>query len=272
VEGAAKRLFDNLLSIEVNTLVKPGMTGRKMPAVGQALLDIFGEYDAWLCACIGRINPLWRDFRRTEAARAYARQLRDQGKLDDSKVVGANGFVPELPLTSMFDEAEPITDTQFHDLREVAATALEMHRAMSANDIPLDPADANMLRRIMRNCDQLITIMRRPALVGSTGQMTLSRGSPSGMDNQTQPVPFSADDILIIRKAWELGTEIIVMQTVVQLDGDAVTRLNDASASLEQQMLRTVHQHGVDTALGQWNSLVATFMTIVNKLGQYLVG
>jgi hypothetical protein len=272
VEGAAKRLFDNLLSIEVNTLVKPGMTGRKMPVVGQALLDIFGEYDTWLCGCIGRINPLWRDFRRTDAARAYARQLRDQGKLDDSKVVLSNGFIHELPLTSLFDEAEPITDDEFHALRELAATALEMHRAMSANDLPLDPADASMLRRIMRNCDQLVAIMRNPALVGSTGEMTLSRDSPTGMKHRTQPVPFSADDILIIRKAWELGTEIIVMQTVVQIDGDAVTRLNDASASAEQQMLRNVHQHGVETALGQWNSLVGTFVSIVDKLGQYLRG
>ncbi len=272
MEGAAKRLFDNLLSIEVNTLVKPGMTGRKMPIVGQALLDIFGEYDAWLCACIGRINPLWRDFRRTDAARAYARQLRDQGKLDDSKIVRSNAFIPELPLTSLFDEAEPVTADEFHDLREVAATALEMHRAMSANNLPLDPADANMLRRIMRNCDQLVAIMRKPALVGSTGTMTLSRGAPSGIDDRPQPVPFSGDDILTIRKAWELGTEVIVMQTVVQLDGDAVTRLNDASASAEQQMLRAVHQRGVETALGQWNSLVGTFVTVINNLMSYLRG
>ena len=100
----------------------------------------------------------------------------------------------------------------------------------------------------------------------------LSRSRSRSRLDQTQPVPFSANDILTIRKAWELGTEIIVMQTVVQLDGDAVTRLNDASASAEQLMLRAIHQQGVETALGQWNSLVTTFMTIVNKLGQYLVG
>lgn len=271
-EGAAKRLFDNLLTIEVNTLVKPGMTGRKMPAVGQALLDIFSEYDDWLCRYVGHLNVEWKTFPRS-AVRIYATELQRQNKLDSSLIIKDHQPIGELAVTSFIDE-EPVSADKFKGLRQRAATALEVHRLMTLSGAALQPGPALspgaaiMLRRIIRNCDQLRAILKE--LAPADGSIELSRHAASGI--ATGDTTFSGHDVVTIRKAWELGTEVIVMQSVVQLDGDVLTRINDAYLSAEYQPLRDVHHEGVGTALEQWNSLVKTFAKIVDKLLKYLVG
>ena len=61
---AARNIFDDLLTLEVNVVLKPGMTARKLPEPVQALLDVMGDYDNWLAVFAGRINPAWTRYRR----------------------------------------------------------------------------------------------------------------------------------------------------------------------------------------------------------------
>ena len=268
-EGVAKRIFDNLLNIEVNTIVKAGMTGRKMPVVGQALLDIFGEYDTWLSDCSGRLERAVGRLPPRAGMQAYRGELRRQQQ--GSRIVTSSGPIQQLSATTRYDPSKVTSSDDFRSLRDQAATALEMHQAMSRHGVALKMSDANMLRRIVRNCAQLVAILEKPGLAPATG-MELSRGAQSGIQNGPDATAFSADDVVTIRKAWELGTEDILMQTVVQLDGDAVTRINEAYTSASDQPLRDVHQQGVETALGQWNSLVNTFLTVFRELGSFLGG
>ena len=65
---AAKNIFDDLLTLEVNVVLKPGMTARKLPEPVQALLDVMGDYDNWLSVFAARLNPAWTSTARTRAA------------------------------------------------------------------------------------------------------------------------------------------------------------------------------------------------------------
>src|ERR1700741_3007688 len=56
--AAAERIFDDLLDLEINVIVKPGMTARKMPETAHALLDLVGDYNVFLCRSAGRINTV----------------------------------------------------------------------------------------------------------------------------------------------------------------------------------------------------------------------
>jgi len=47
------------------------MTGRKMPPIPHALLDIFSDYDLWLCSFGARLNEAWSAFLETPAAAQY---------------------------------------------------------------------------------------------------------------------------------------------------------------------------------------------------------
>jgi hypothetical protein len=270
-KGPVKHLLDNLLSLEVNTLVKAGMTGRKMPPVGQALLDIFDDYDSWLCDRIGALNRAWRVV-PPERVRAYVGELRRQ---DASGTIVIEGYIGTELAVPPSNGQQLITAKEFQDLGESAAIALEFHRLMSSvgGDRPaltMVPGDAILLRRIMRNCDQLVTILQRPELTSSGTPLKLTRGTATGIENEEAAMKFAAVDVVTIRKAWELGTEVIVMQTVAQVDGDVVTRLNQAFMAPEQQPLRDVHSQGVNTALAQWNSLVQTVLSILGKLSDFV--
>ena len=74
---AAKNIFDDLLTLEVNVVLKPGMTARKLPEPVQALLDVMGDYDNWLAVFAARLNPVWMQYRagasRTEPPELPAR-------------------------------------------------------------------------------------------------------------------------------------------------------------------------------------------------------
>src|SRR5947209_8600971 len=123
---AAQEVFDDLLNLEVDIILKNGMTARKMPDVPHALIDIFTDDDT-----------------------------------------------------------------------------------------------AMILKRIYRNCDQIKGILKGRAVDGGERSEQLEKVAQAGItraDASTTDLPLTADEVLIIRKAWEVGTETVVMQTVVQLD------------------------------------------------------
>lgn len=72
-----------------------------------------------------------------------------------------------------------------------------------------------------------------------------------------EPLPIRDSDVMSIRKIWELGTEVIAMQTIVQIDGDVITRLNPNFLDEAQYpKLHDYHNQGVNIALEHWNNLV----------------
>ncbi|PID85098.1 MAG: hypothetical protein CSB13_09775 [Chloroflexi bacterium] len=72
-----------------------------------------------------------------------------------------------------------------------------------------------------------------------------------------KPLPLRDSDLVMIRKVWELGTEVIAMQTIVQVDGDVITRLNPDYMNEEAYpRLHEYHNKGVNIALEHWSNLV----------------
>lgn len=279
---AARKLLDDLLNIEVNTIVKPGMTGRKMPPPGHALLDIFSNYDIWLCEHSGELSANWRRLGTRHKDEFLADVVRrgEQGKwwivTDDDELID------DLEVTALFDPDRPVSASDFDELRTRARTAEEMHRVMAGAGHPFESGSSVMLQRIIRNCDQLAKILRAHGAADPPGGRGSDRPEPA--DGGTPPEsaqldrsaadgvvsaggsPLTSDEIVSIRKVWELGTETIVMQTVVQLDGDVVTRIDEARMTVEHQALRDLHRESVDTALGRWDDLVNTVVRIVGAL------
>jgi hypothetical protein len=76
-------------------------------------------------------------------------------------------------------------------------------------------------------------------------------------------IPLDDRQRLVLRKAWELGTEQVVMQTVVYLDGDVITRIRPDIAEGNRRDLLDVHQKGVDTSMAFWRHLVDVVRSIV---------
>ncbi|HGG57816.1 MAG TPA: hypothetical protein ENK31_08485 [Nannocystis exedens] len=82
------------------------------------------------------------------------------------------------------------------------------------------------------------------------------------------PRLLRADEFGVVRKIWEVGTELVLVQTSVQLDGDVVTRISETLLSPDmtetRQTILTAHQENVSTALSHWRSLVDVALKLVN--------
>jgi len=230
VTATAGRIFDDLLTLEVNIIVKPGMTARKMPKAHHALLDVIGDYDQYLCEQAVRLNA--------------------------SAAPGAS------PLR--IESGEDIVKKEtFDDLRERAKLAELANRALLAGRPDLDDGQGIILKRIYRNCDQIKGILDVPAVKSAVGN-GIGRDSDPNVD-----LPLTADEILTVRKVWEVGIETIVMQTVAQLDGDIVTRVQRARVAASNAPVHTLHRNMTESALKQWQFL---FQTVAQFTGKALQG
>src|SRR5689334_21779996 len=124
--AAAKNIFDDLLTLEVNVIVKPGMTARKIPNPAQALLDIMSDYDIWLCEFAGRINPLWARYRAGRAA-AGPPALPDGAR---DRVWKDGAWIAGIDAEPVYDAEVAVTPEAFDTLRERAKTAEVMYRLL----------------------------------------------------------------------------------------------------------------------------------------------
>ena len=63
-------------------------------------------------------------------------------------------------------------------------------------------------------------------------------------------------DLISVRKIWEIGTEQIVAQTVVQLNGDVLTRVQEWVREPGAETLFAVHRQSIDIAVASWRHLL----------------
>jgi hypothetical protein len=69
-----------------------------------------------------------------------------------------------------------------------------------------------------------------------------------------------AAEVGFIRKAWDVGTETVLVQTMVQLDGDVLTRVAEPVLREERQGLLAIHRDGVEYSLKYWQGLFAVLV------------
>lgn len=215
-----QRIFDDLLNLEVNLIIKPEMTARKMPLTGEAFHDIATTYRNCLMHQADRLGS----------------SLSGDDIRDDE--VSGDDFVAIA-----------------HD-----ATALRRMNAVS----PLTDADGEdegidvVLKRIERNSEVLVRIMRQRDIEA----MKRQKGTDAAPYYQWADVKLDdKEDLLLLRKAWEVGTESVVIQTVAQVDGDIVTRIQPSRAGADDAALHHVHMNMVSTSLEHWRYLFATVVT-----------
>jgi hypothetical protein len=251
-----QKIARDLLCIEVNTILKPMMTGRKMPEPHHALIDIAEWYET-------KVN-------------VYLEKPYELTDRDD------------LPYYKRFDS-----------IRDAANDTLKKgHEGMTEED-------KVMLLRIKRMSDQIKSIFeglaqregKKPDDYFFSRKKDDKEGTPeTAVGTSAPPKPecgltsffrrifwrykdtavpsfnFITDDLVLIRKIWELGVETIVMQTVVQLDGDVVTRLRPDCANDQCKALHAIHNQTVATSVQFWSQLIGTLADFFKDIIKNLLG
>lgn len=271
--GPSEFLAD-LTNIEINTILKSNMTAEKAPSIPFALLDIVESYGSWLAEQLGvDIEPYFEDPLDVCLETTGDREARNVANRDMTslRLALANSWtLPSRPRTFEMGGKSNGWDS-FERLR-IAATDAMRH---------MNPTDKErvMLTRIERSCARLEYIVRglqedkrkewKDFIPKSRQQLQMI---------QRKRVPQQSvelDDRIAIRKTWEMGTEVVIAQTSISLDGDVVTRLspdlvyNDYNVEIRDMLLR-IHRDSTSLGLTHWQALVDTGMKVVAAAGKVL--
>ena len=252
---SAQRIVDDLLSLEIDIILKPGMTARKIPEPPNALLDIIGWYDTCLHQAAKRLNEVW------ETQEGPPIEVRpsiegDAIQSPNRRTDPSTGILAEPLRTASVDQV--VSENVFDQLRERAVETEAVYRHAVGERWIVEDETGVLLTRIFRNCDQIKAVLSRTEVKNVVG---------GGIDRdhaRTVTLPLESSEIVSIRKIWEIGTESVVMQTVVQLDGDIVTRIQQGREAALHKPLHELHQQAVSSALEHWQFLAKTVATFLS--------
>jgi hypothetical protein len=225
----------DLLNLEINTIEKPNLTARKMPVLPHALLDIAGFYRDELTKKLD-LTSLWEIDREDRHA-----------------------WQPKILSPEAVKQVEPPTVTAGPETFDRLRWAAERSLAFPEVRAHFNDTERVILYRIRRNCDQLKGIIYNLTASDPLWQPWL--GENNRYDLLTDDIRYlplgrmPVDHAVAVRKIWEMGVENVYMQTVVQLDGDVITRIQSGLPPGTREVMLKVHEMGVDVSLRYWQIL-----------------
>ncbi len=210
IKEAIEKVGWDLLNLEVNTIIRPGIQGKKMPAPGDALIDIATWYQAGLVSFGADVTGL------------------------DKKEPGG---------CDSFESLQSGASTKIKEIEDGAKT-----KGLSPEEQP----DFLLLCRIRDMSEQIVKMMK-------------------GIENKGE---FNADERVLIRKIWEVGLDEIAMQTVIQIDGDVVTRIEPqyAKSDDKSKVLREIHERSVTVSLAAWKELIGLVKDFFSGIVKLFLG
>lgn len=301
-----KGILGDLLTLEVNTIIKDGMTANKMPPLPFALLDILSAYANCLRSFGLSLEPyfaldrdrLWLALdERAQGGEAKAKKLVDEAERAYEAAHGSGpvqrgfgrgelfNYLTDLwpvleqstlpgPSGHRYFSMEEVTNgwDSFERLRIAANQAMDFRE--------FDKADTAMLMRVVGNCSRLKFIVQGMQREGEDREawarlIPRTRNQLLSGDLHKKGVPLDrlgTGHQAAVRKMWELGTERIVAQTCIQVDGDVLARIDPSLLEQQSEMVRGLimeaHRRSIGTSLSYWKLLIE----VAQRLGSRLRG
>jgi hypothetical protein len=220
-----------LLALEINTIVSDGISAEPLPGDGQALIRIAQLYKGFLGEVLIELA--------TEDAAAA---------MDLPTIRLGDGTV-----SSFADWDVASGGMRTFAALQAAAHACRRARALVPHPNGMRAEHDAILARVAAACSDVQAMLRRLKL----GDAAITTAAVDLAEDDGIDWPkFDHDMLLELRRIWETGVDVIVMQTVVRLDGGVTTRVLDGWDGNDAQPLRDSHQRSVAIALDRWTLLV----------------
>lgn len=276
MDSYLKNLAGELLNLEVNTIIKENTTGAKMPSTKRvALLEIANEYrhlmiSYGICQKATGSEPLKAKDGRSKDL------LRWQG-------AGEYSFI-EIRKTAQ--KGREYYESVLPKMQDEKARELLTKRV-------------RLLARVEGQCSGIIGIFKQRRIrhnvvdipeteqeLGLSGTFDISQFGeydliPSDKAsymwnndltlkdiNQVEDLDLTPDNITFIRKAWELGTQQVLLKTVIQIDGDVTNYMTTHFINLPddiRQIALNIHNESTVEATKQWGGLFKTISDLAGK-------
>ena len=286
VIGDLTEIGRDLLVMEISTIESETITGHKMPWFPHAVIDVLTKYADWFVitrelkmrTVLGCPDPLTRESLVTLTLAAAP----------DSDTQISNGW------------------RTIEQIRRAAKLVVDDELMQALHKEPLNHVERSLAVRIRRNCDQLKAILVRfrateawqsyfltNAALQNIAQartdtssdhawtsfrqvddgLTRSEISQSlARSGKAEQAVLDSDAAIRLRKIWELGTDSIIAQTLVHIDGDTVTRFQRGINHEALTYYLNIHNQGIDTAVKQWRTLFEAFTALIGGVADRIFG
>ncbi|MDM8546513.1 hypothetical protein [Candidatus Venteria ishoeyi] len=255
-----KTLAGDLLSLEVNTIVKADMTGSKLPANRrEALFKIATLYHSKLEELHCREPVEWDsaglmsflELRRR--ANAGVKQIDQQLLEIDSKDSKQPKHLAEIQavkekrvmLYRIASQSEQLVSMfiqrAYHEQADFSLDSYRKARQQAVQDAVedayYDKDNANWNNDLKRQDMQ-----------------------------QLEDLALDAAELSLLRKIFEIGTERVILQTVINADGDITTRVAERLIINPNEILLQLHNDSVSRSVSFWAGLVTTLGSMAKNL------
>lgn len=260
-----KTLAQDLLNLEINTIIKPDMIADKMPSSRrQALYDLSADYSRKLQE-LGVREPVYWKY---AGMRSFG-ELRDRAK-EGIRVYETEreGASPEQRLL-IEEKIKMLERIQFQSSQVVGMFKAFNEKVTekirrTAGPGYADPPDmnppGNSSKMGGKEADEHMDSMMWNNDIGREAM------------NKVKDLDLTPDQIALIRKARDIGTEKILLQTVIQLDGDVTTRIAESMVRDMQETILRIHNDSILTATTFWSHLVRALGEIAGKAFNVILG
>lgn len=259
-ESFFKKLAEDLLSLEINTIIKSDMSAVKMPiSRRQALYVLAGEYSAKLEE-FGVRDPVYWAY---GGMRSFG-ELRDRAKDGIAKFNEKLKNLPPDEQQRMREKITMLERIQYQSSQIVGMFKILQQNARDKTGYaeppePLKKEDLPKSKKI------------KPAESHPKSKLWNNDIDRQRM-NEINDLDLTPDLVTLIRKAWEIGTEKIVLQTVIQLDGDITTRISESLANAPNKTIFQIHNESIETSTKFWFNLVKALGEMVSKISGLFTG
>lgn len=279
-QESVRAIGEALLTVEVNTVEKASMSAQKMPEVPVALhaiIDTYREYLVDLGFPIDGTLLAQAKQRMDLSPTARDTPQRDKALVDQLSAWHPTQHAEPPDLTNGPETFEALQWAAWAALRDLKT--IREHSLTPGGDPVFDAETGGVLSRIRANSRQLreAAVVLRDKHVPASGKLPLFGGTIEAtiralVNDPLPPLSVPLDILVLVRKAWDVGTETVMMQTVMQVDGDVVLRISPALADARRAFFSDLHTGCVKVGIGQWNSLFALVRDLVGEIGRTIFG
>ncbi len=280
-----KNLASDLLRLEVNTIIKQNMTAEKLPTNKRVLLRRLAQDYRDTMADYGVAKmPEDGDIKAEDSGRVF--RWRFGGEYSFQEIVsmakaGVSSYENQINNPSQSAERQDLIDKQkilvrirsqafnvvgiFKLLRrELAPETLTQDDGFYANEINFLDTDHFLYAQFKAGA------LPQGCVPYRSHRESLKWNNDLGWDdiNAAAELPLTPDTLSMLYKAYEIGTEQIVLQTVIQIEGDVTSYITPTYLNLPdkaKEIVMGVHNRSIVTSTQFWSSL---FTTVVNLAGR----
>ena len=250
-EKVSSTLYD-LTHLEINTIIKDEMIASKAPASPRLLLhSLATKY----------FEKMW------SIGDKYYKFL---PQVDTSKVFIFRGEMKNKG--SGFDSF-----TELSDRAELSIKMIKENKASIPFAEETLNSDIMMLQRIHNISDDVSRILVMDGVDPCKDKGIFDFDNEKMVNEFRNMTAQKADkfelnldlrQLMVFKKANDIGTERVVLQTVIGMDGDITTRISKSFAEQPVSLITQMHQDAIGISVDFWKSLI----TVVVKLGESIIG